>query len=302
MDRVQVTCDQSALADFYNELEAGIDGIPAAFVDNVDESSCSEWADKPTEMIVLVPTDFEKDRIPVPVDRHSIWSTMVGSIVGDGSAMKGMVSVDRVTMENDLQLYRYDAEKVLMVSQSKAFMTTSLFMIWADQVFFPTIEDRRVRTDHQGPALLILDGCSSHHPVEFFDECKHRNIYILFLVPHNSHQCQPLDLVTFGLLKRCFVQFTFDLLPSSQSNKVIKMIGAWYQETARHQIIAPWLSMGLVPFRGDDNLICLRVDRGRAREVRGWGQDHPKMVPLAGDKFTCRERNRNSFQISPAPS
>jgi hypothetical protein len=37
MDRAWTTCDQSALADFFDELEAVIDGIPAAFVYNVDE-------------------------------------------------------------------------------------------------------------------------------------------------------------------------------------------------------------------------------------------------------------------------
>jgi hypothetical protein len=180
-------------------------------------------------MIVLVPTDFEKDRIPVPVDRHRKRSTSVGCIAGDGSTMKVGIIVDPVMMEDNLQLYGYDAEKVRMVSQSKPFMTVSLFMIWADQVFFPTIEDSRVRTGYQGPALLILDGCSSHHQVEFLDECEHHNIYVLFLIPHSSDQCQPLDLVTFGLLKRYFTQFTFDLLPNSQSNKAINMMGAWYQ-------------------------------------------------------------------------
>jgi hypothetical protein len=149
-----------------------------------------------------------------------------------------------------------------------------------DQVFVPTIEDRRVRTGYQGPALLISDGYSSHHPVEFLDECEHRNTYILFLIPHSTDQCQPLDLVTVSLLKRYFAQFTFDLLPSSQSNKVIKTMAAWYQATAPHQIVAAWLSMGLVPFRGDDSLIYLRVDHGRARAVRGWGQDHPEIAPI----------------------
>jgi hypothetical protein len=61
MDRARVTWDQSALADFDDELEAVINGVPTAFVDNVDETNCSEWTDKPAEMIVLVPTDFEKD-------------------------------------------------------------------------------------------------------------------------------------------------------------------------------------------------------------------------------------------------
>jgi hypothetical protein len=39
MGRAQMTCGQSALANFYDELEAVIDGIPAAFVYNVDEGA-----------------------------------------------------------------------------------------------------------------------------------------------------------------------------------------------------------------------------------------------------------------------
>jgi hypothetical protein len=39
MDRAWMTCDQTALADFFDELEAVIDRIPAAFAYYVDESS-----------------------------------------------------------------------------------------------------------------------------------------------------------------------------------------------------------------------------------------------------------------------
>jgi hypothetical protein len=94
MDHAGVTCDQSALTDVYDGLEAVIDGIPAAFVYNVDETGGSEWADKLAEMIVLVSTNFEKDKIPVPVDRHSKRPMMVGRIARDGNAMKAMMIVN----------------------------------------------------------------------------------------------------------------------------------------------------------------------------------------------------------------
>jgi hypothetical protein len=48
-----------------------------------------------------------------------------------------MMIVDRVTMEADLALFGYSGDKVLMVTQQNAFMTTQLFDMWADQVFFP---------------------------------------------------------------------------------------------------------------------------------------------------------------------
>jgi hypothetical protein len=147
-------------------------------------------------------------------------------------------------------------------------MTTRLFVKWAEKVFFVAMEERRTRTEYQEPALVILNGCSSHHPVEFLQACDARNIDVLVLVPHSSDQCQPLDLVTFGLLKRSFGQFTFDAVKSAPSKKVRKTMGAWCQATAPHQIVSAWMSMGLIPYRGRDGLVYLRVDRARARAVR----------------------------------
>jgi hypothetical protein len=154
MDSSRVHCDQGAIADFCDELEGVIDGIPSEFVYNVD---------KPAEMIVLVLVEFEEDRIFVPIDRYSQRSTMVVCIACDGSAMKTLIIADRFPMEDDLQLYGPDLRKVFMVSQSRAFMTTALLEKWADEVFFPTVEHIRVQNGYQGPALVILDGFSSHH-------------------------------------------------------------------------------------------------------------------------------------------
>jgi hypothetical protein len=150
--------------------------------------------------------------------------------------------------------------------------------MWVNEVFFLTIERRRQEEGYQGPALLILDGLGSHHSPEFLQECEQRNIYTLFLVPHSSDQMQPLDLVTFLLLKRYFGQYTFDMLPTAQSNKIVKIMGAWYQATAPHQVVSAWISMGLVPFRGKDGVVYLQMDRARARNIRGWRAGPPQPV------------------------
>jgi hypothetical protein len=108
MECLCVQCDQSAVAAFYDELEAVIENIPAEFVYNIDESDCLEWADKPAEMVVPVPADFEGDIVFVSIDRHRKWSTMVGCITGDGNLMKAMIINDGVTMSDDFQLFGYD--------------------------------------------------------------------------------------------------------------------------------------------------------------------------------------------------
>jgi hypothetical protein len=97
-----------------------------------------------------------------------------------------------------------------------------------------------------------MDCFGCHQSDAFLAECQDRNI-----------------VVVFGLLKRHFASFSFAKLPSEQSNKVIKMMGAWYQATAPHQVIAAWLTMRLVPYRGRAKVHargarkgdpCLRMD------------------------------------------
>jgi hypothetical protein len=62
--------------------------------------------------------------------------------------------------------------------------------------------------------VLILDDLTAHHTKAFFSEARDRNIYPIFLVPHSSDQCQPLDWVIFGIMKRLMSGGQFRLLPS----------------------------------------------------------------------------------------
>jgi hypothetical protein len=58
--------------------------------------------------------------------------------------MRAMIIVDRVTVEADFNLFGYDEQNILIVSQSNAFMTTILFRKWAEEVFFPSMEEKEV--------------------------------------------------------------------------------------------------------------------------------------------------------------
>jgi hypothetical protein len=54
LEAQRVEVDEAAVATFYNELEAMIDGIPAEIIYNADETGCSDWMDA-HEIRVLVP-------------------------------------------------------------------------------------------------------------------------------------------------------------------------------------------------------------------------------------------------------
>jgi hypothetical protein len=105
-------------------------------------------------------------------------------------------------------------------------MTTVLFELWATTLFFPTIEQRHLGLAYNGRVVFIIDGRCSHKNYRFQAECKPRPNDVLFLIPHASDQIQPLDLLTFVLMKQGFSASKFNRLLNPQSNKVVRMLGA----------------------------------------------------------------------------
>jgi hypothetical protein len=91
-------------------------------------------------------------------------------------------------------------------------MTRKLFESWATTVCFPIIDQRRRDLGFQGKALFFMDGLGFHHAEQFLVECAARNIGVLFLTAHASHQLQPLDFLTFAIIKQTFSVSKFDRL------------------------------------------------------------------------------------------
>ena len=51
------------------------------------------------------------------------------------------------------------------------------------------------------PLLLFLDGHSSHYNPEAIRLAKENDVIMFTLVPHTTHEMQPLDIAVFGPLK-----------------------------------------------------------------------------------------------------
>jgi hypothetical protein len=118
----------------------------------------------------------------------------------------------------------------------------------------------------------LLDGLGSHHTHEFLQTCAGQGIDVPFLVPHSSDQTQRLDVLTFALMKRHFSGSRFSRLENPQSNRLVRILGAWSESNAPHHNIEPFLRIGLVPFdeilrSGEDDW---RVQSEAARWVRRW--------------------------------
>ena len=110
-----------------------------------------------------------------------------------------------------------------------------------------------------------------------------RGTSLWFLMLHTSDQCQPLDLLTFGLMKRETGKSEFDKLDNKQSNLIIKILGAWFKVTAPHLVVTAFISAGIVPF-DDNGRIFVKIDRSAAHRVRHWTRGE-KLLDAAQEKL-----------------
>jgi hypothetical protein len=140
--------------------------------------------------------------------------------------MRPFMIVDGLTANKELAYYDYKASNVALMNQDNAFTTSMLFKAWTQQVFFPTLQERRDPYHHDGIIVLLLDGLVFHHTEKFLDDCRERRIEVIFLIPHSSNQTQPLDLITLTLLKQGFSSSRFSRLAMPQLNKVVRILGA----------------------------------------------------------------------------
>jgi hypothetical protein len=140
--------------------------------------------------------------------------------------MKVFVIVDRATVEAEVGLYGYNRLNVFLASQENAFMTTRLFELWAKEVFFPAVAERRAWFGYTENVVLLLDGLGYHHIDLFLHTCADQEIDVIFLVPHSSDQTERLDVPTFELIKRHFSGSRFSRLENPQSNRFVRIVGA----------------------------------------------------------------------------
>ena len=69
-----------------------------------------------------------------------------------------------------------------------------LFHHWLDEHFLSNATPHR-------PLLLLLDGHSSHFEPTCIEYARGKGVIIFCLLPHTTHECQPLDVSFFGALK-----------------------------------------------------------------------------------------------------
>ena len=75
------------------------------------------------------------------------------------------------------------------------WITAELFAKWLEHF----IEFAKPTVDKK--VILVLDGHASHKTLEAIDICRDKEVVLIFLPPHTTHQMQPLDKTVYGPLK-----------------------------------------------------------------------------------------------------
>jgi hypothetical protein len=246
----------------------------------MDETGCSEFVDS-CEMTVLVPDEYTSSEIFIPIDRHSKRLTLTGCIRAVGKVLKPYVIIDRVTVDDQLILSGYGPSTAEFVTQKNAFMTMVLFDKWAQDIFFPAVREKRpAYRRYSGKAVLIMDGFGAHSTVGFMEECKKQNVRVKFLVHHTSDRCQPLNSVVFASLKSQYARKRVEISTSAQTNRIVRMMRAWWAATAPDIIVSSFKAVGIIPFfeKGSQEVQC-RIDLKLSLKLKDLAP-----VPIAANK------------------
>ena len=128
---------------------------------------------------------------------------------------------------------------------------------------------RRRESGYDGPALLLLDGCTCHDREALERKLEDENVLLMFIPPHSSDQIQVLDLGIFGVMKQRMAQIKTDVHLSHLSRQVVKSYNAWQIATLPSNISGAFRRAGIhVEWKSNEQRSYIYVDERTADAVR----------------------------------
>ena len=104
------------------------------------------------------------------------------------------------------------------------------------------------------PLLLLLDGHSSHYNLEAVEITRKNDVIIFTLVPHTTHEMQPLDTTVFGPLKNSWQEACHNFIQRHSGRVITKyqfneiFSTAWLKSMTPANIISGFKACGAYPF------------------------------------------------------
>jgi hypothetical protein len=280
-DGNRVYASEDAIDQYFNVLEQSLTGLPSAVIYNVDEVGCDQWVDK-LRRSVIVPADYDKSSIDVPVMRNDSRATMIACIAADGRPLKPLIVLPRKTAETELYECGLTPDAVALLYQENGFANSRLFEWWVFNLFIPDTLLQRQKLGYAGLIFLILDGFAGHDSEPVQEAFLYYGIHPLVIPPHSSDQVQALDLGMFAIMKAESARIYAHIDFNAQTKKLVKMVSGWQKATTTVNIIKAFRRAGIIAvWNPEVNALVCRIDRAAASEVRHWnGEKHRIPIPI----------------------
>jgi hypothetical protein len=264
--RVQISLPM--LIHWYGQLEEALRNIPRYFIFNMDETGVDDWVDS-HDVLVAIPREFRNSETSIPIARRSKRATLTGCIGADGSALKPLLIMSTGSIIEDVEEAGFTADKVLFIYQNHGFMTKLIFKYWCKEIFFPEIKSRRTKFNYEGTTILLMDQFSGHDYPGFAEDCESNGVQARPLILHTSHLAQPLEQIIFSEFKRRFSSIRFSKFLTTGSNRLIRILKAWFQTITADLITSTFTAAGIIPERSPQRgFYCCKVDLQRSIHMK----------------------------------
>ncbi|KAH0799812.1 DDE-domain-containing protein [Histomonas meleagridis] len=198
MEADRVHCDESQIDEWFKQFHETFEfPIPASFVVNVDEVGFG-GRELDRDVSCVVPMEYVGNEIPIEQDVNVDHHTMIAAIVADGSVIKPLIVIQRETVDLELLQLGYTTDKITYSKSDTGYINARIFKKWLDDCYLKDLQIRRQITGYDGPAILILDGCSCHGTDGIDDYLSENNVYLRYIPLHSSDQLQFFDIGLFA--------------------------------------------------------------------------------------------------------
>ena len=207
---------------------------------NVDESGMPLEASPPR---VLAKVGQRKVRYRTSGNKSQI--TVVGCINAAGQSLPPFVIFDAKSLNVEWTVGEVPGTTYGL--SDNGWIDMELFKGWLKDHFLKFAVSSR-------PLLLLLDGHSSHYNPEAIRLAKANDIILFTLVPHTTHEMQPLDTAVFGPLKLNWRNTCHDYIQNNPGRVITKyqfsnlLSKSWLKTMMPSTIIHGFKTCGIFPY------------------------------------------------------
>ena len=214
-------------------------------------------ADKPSQIYNVdesgMPLDHHPPRILVKKGQRKVryrtsgnksQVTVVGCVNAAGSSIPPFVIFDAKSL--NMEWTKGEVPGTTYGLSSNGWIDMDLFKGWLTNHFLQHAVSAR-------PLLLLMDGHSSHYNPEAIHIAKENNVILFTLIPHTTHEMQPMDTSVFGPLKAHWKNACHEFMQNNPGKVVTKyqfsplLNQAWLKTMTPSVIINGFRYCGVYP-------------------------------------------------------